>query len=70
MIPNSGWYGVRWWEFEVPDDCTIDDMERALSYSLLVVQYPVYSETEISELGLVREAYCVLILHNYVTFVT
>ena len=49
----SGWYGDKWWETEIPGECTVGDMERALSYSLQVVQSPVFSETEISELGLV-----------------
>ena len=50
-----GWYGDLWWE-TIPNDgfeCTIEDMETVLSYSLAAVQYPIFSETEQSDLGVV-----------------
>ena len=50
---SSGWYGNLWWEKELPEGCTVQDMETVLSHSLSAVQYPLFSETETSSLGLV-----------------
>ena len=42
-----------WWEKELPVNCTVKHMETVLGHSLQAVQYPIFSETEVSELGLV-----------------
>ena len=51
-----GWYGDLWWTDGLPANCTIEDMEKVLSHSLAVVQYPVFSETDVSSLGLVSQS--------------
>ena len=55
--PSIGWYGYLWWEQGLPAGCNVTQMETVLSHSLSVVQYPVFSETEQSSLGLVSLKY-------------
>ena len=58
MYMYVGWYGDLWWTKELPEGCSGEDMEDVLDYSLSAVQYPIFSETEVSELGIVSQTPC------------
>ena len=53
MFIIIGWYGNEWWIKDLPPNCTVDEIETVLGYSLSAVQYPIFNETETADVGFV-----------------
>jgi gamma-aminobutyric acid type B receptor len=48
---TPGWYGNEWWTKALPENCTVEEIETVLGYSLSAVQYPLFNESEIADVG-------------------